>query len=280
MNARLEVAGHEVQVDFARPFDLSVELDFHGSQVRHFGAPRASSQPYSVPGFSGSVASGASCNCESITLIPHCNGTHTEGAGHLTLDPLHVHRLVPREPLPALLLSVNPVPSGESPESSDPRPQPNDLLVTRSALEAAWPAGPPPGPRAAEPPFAPRAIVIRTLPNEPAKRTRDYTDTTAPYLTREAAQLLVERGFEHLVVDLPSIDRSHDEGRLTAHRLFFGLPAGDTALAHAERSQCTITELAYIPDDATDGYYLLQLQVPAINSDAVPCRPLLYRLTT
>ena len=271
MNARLEVAGREVQVDFARPFDLSVELDFHGPQARHFGAPRASSQPYSVPGFSGAVASGASCNCESITLIPHCNGTHTESAGHLTLEPLHAHRLIPRGLLPALLLSVIPVPCGESPESSDPRPQPNDRLVTRSALEAAWPA---------EPAFAPRAIVIRTLPNEPAKRTRDYTDTTPPYLTREAAQLLVERGIEHLIVDLPSIDRACDEGRLTAHRLFFGLPAGDAALAHAARPQCTVTELAYIPDDVPDGYYLLQLHVPAINGDAVPSRPLLYRLTT
>jgi kynurenine formamidase len=269
MNARLEVAGREVRVDFARPFDLSVELDFEGPQARHFGAPRASSQPYSVAGFSGSVASGASCNCESIMLIPHCNGTHTEGAGHLTLEPLHAHRLVPREPLPALLLSVEPVQCKETRESSDPRPQPQDRLVTRSALQAAWPA---------ELPFTPRAIVIRTLPNEPAKRTRDYTHTTPPYLTREAAQLLVERGIEHLVVDLPSIDRAHDEGRLTAHRLFFGLPPGDAALAHAARSQCTITELAYVPDDAPDGYYLLQLQVPAINGDAVPSRPLLYRL--
>jgi len=83
-------------------------------------------------------------------------------------------------------------------------------------------------------------------------------------------------GIEHLVVDLPSIDRAHDEGRLTAHRLFFGLPAGQTALARAARSTCTVTELAYIPDEAVDGPYLLELQVPAINGDAVPSRPLLY----
>lgn len=269
MNARLQVAGGEIPVDLSRPFDLSVELDFQGEQVRHFGAPRAGSQPYSVPGFSGSVARGASCNCESITLIPHCNGTHTEGAGHLTVAPLHAHRLVPRGLLPALLLSAKPVPSGRTSESADPRPQPDDRLVTRDALQAAWPA---------QPPFAPRAVIIRTLPNEPAKRARDYTDMTPPYLTREAAQYLVERGIEHLVVDLPSIDRAHDEGRLTAHRLFFGLPPGDSALTRAKRSQCTVTELAYIPDEAADGAYFLQLQVPAINGDAVPSRPLLYRL--
>ena len=34
------------------------------------------------------------------------------------------------------------------------------------------------------------------------------------HLTREAAEFLVARGIEHLLVDLPSIDRAHDEGRL------------------------------------------------------------------
>ncbi len=269
MNAQLQMDGHEIRVDLERPLDLSVEIDFEGPQARHFGAPRAGSRPYSVPGFSGSVASGASCNCDSITLIPHCNGTHTECAGHLTRERLHAQRIVPRGLLAALLLSVEPMPSGRTAESSDPAPRAEDRLVTREALQAGWPA---------QPPFAPRALVIRTVPNEPAKRARDYTDTTPPYLTREAARYLVERGIEHLVVDLPSIDRAHDEGRLTAHRLFFGLPPGDSALARAARPQCTVTELAYIPDDAADGRYFLQLQVPAINGDAVPSRPLLYRL--
>lgn len=270
MNARLEVAGRELGVDLARPFDLSIELDFQGLQVRHFGAPRASSQPFSVPGFSGSVMRGASCNCESITLIPHCNGTHTECVGHLTREPMHAHRVVPHGLIPALLLSVRPVASRETRESTDPEPQAEDHLVTSGALRAAWPAALP---------FAPLALVIRTLPNEPTRRVRDYTDTTPPYLTREAAQLLVERAIGHLVVDLPSIDRTHDDGRLTAHRVFFGLPPGETALARAARSGCTVTELVYVPAGAAEGPYLLELQVPAINGDAVPSRPLLYRVS-
>ncbi len=132
--------GREVRVDLSRPFDLSVELDFQGPQVRHFGAPRAGSQPYSVPGFPGSVARGASCNCESITLIPHCNGTHTECAGHLTREPLYAQRIVPRGLLPALLISAKPAPSDQTPESSDPAPHAGDSVVTRGALQAAWPA--------------------------------------------------------------------------------------------------------------------------------------------
>lgn len=269
MNARLEVGGREVGVDLSSPHDLSVELDFQGPQARHFGAPRATSQPYSVPGFPGSVALGASCNCDAITLIPHCNGTHTECAGHLTREPLHAQRVVPRGLLPALLLSVKSVSSEQTSEGSDPAPVAGDRLVTRGAVQAAWPA---------QPQFAARALVIRTLPNEAAKRNRDYTDNSSPYLTREAARYIIERGIEHLIVDLPSIDRSHDQGRLTAHRLFFGLPPGESTLARAARSHCTVTELAYIPDTAADGSYLLELQVPAINGDAVPSRPLLYGL--
>lgn len=268
MNARLEIDGREVRVDLARPHDLSIEIDFEGPQVRHFGAPRASSQPFTVPGFPGAVERGASCNCRSITLIPHCNGTHTECVGHLTREPMQAHRIVPRGLLPALLLSVLPVPSGQSRETTDPDPQPDDRLVTSDALRAAWPA---------KLPLPPKGLVIRTSPNEATKRTRDYTDATPPYLTREAALHLVERGIEHLVVDLPSIDRAHDEGRLTAHRLFFGLPVGETALARATRSTCTVTELAYIPAAAADGPYLLELQVPAINGDAVPSRPMLFK---
>ena len=58
----------------------------------------------------------------------------------------------------------------------------------------------------------------------PAKRTRDYTDLVPPYLTREAVEWLVEKRIEHLVLDVPSLDRTHDEGHLVGHRLFFGLP--------------------------------------------------------
>src|SRR5262249_52682114 len=108
------------------------------------------------------------------------------------------------------------------------------------------------------------------------KLGRDYSDITPPYLSRDAAEFLVFRGIEHLVVDLPSIDRAHDEGRLTAHRVFFGLPPGSHSLSQARRPRSTVTELAFIPDAVTDGPYLLEIQVPAIAGDAVPSRPLLY----
>jgi arylformamidase len=262
----------EVCVDLTSPVSLAIDLDFTERQPRHFGAPPATSRPFAVPGFSGSVAHGASCNCQTLTLIPHCNGTHTECVGHLTREPLDAHRVAPLGLLPALLVSIEPVDAATSRESTDPAPQPGDQLITRHALATSWNA-------AAAAPIAPRALVIRTLPNTPTKQHQDYSDSTPPYLTREAANLLVERGIEHLVVDLPSIDRSHDEGRLTAHRIFFGLPPDSVTLAQATRAGATVTELAYIPDTTPDAPYLLELQVPALGGDAVPSRPLLYRLT-
>jgi arylformamidase len=267
MHACVSVDGREVAIDLAHPYDLAVEMDFSGPQPRHFGAPRASSRPFETPGFGfkGSVARGSSCNCEVITLIPHCNGTHTESAGHLTRERLDAWRVAPAGLVPALLLSVTPEAAGG--EGSEP--QPGDLLITRRALERAWPAAPP---------FAPRALVIRTLPNTADKRGRDYTGQNPPYLSQEAAQLLVARGILHLIVDVPSIDRVHDEGHLTAHRVFFGLPRGGVQLSTAARAAATVTELAFVPDAVPDGAYLLELQVPALGGDAVPSRPLLYPL--
>jgi hypothetical protein len=105
-----------------------------------------------------------------------------------------------------------------------------------------------------------------------------YTDLVPPYLTREAVEWLVEKRIEHLVLDVPSVDRTHDEGHLVGHRLFFGLPAGSTARGDASRSRATITELAFIPDEVADGPCILTLAVPAIGGDAVPSQPIVYPL--
>jgi len=267
VRARVAIGARDVDVDLSRPIDLALALDFAGPQPRYFGAPRASARPFETPGlgFRGAVERGSGCNCAVLSLIPHCNGTHTESAGHLTRDTLDAWRVAPPGLVPAAVVSVTPAPADG--ESTVPAPHAGDRLVTRRALLAAWP-------RSAH--LAPRALVVRTLPNDAAKRDRDYTGSIPPYLSQEAARLLVERDIRHLVVDLPSIDRAHDEGRLTAHRIFFGLPADSVALADAARADATITELAFVPDSAADGVYLLALQVPALGGDAVPSRPLLY----
>ena len=269
--ARLDIDGIALLADLAAGASCARVLDFQGPQLCCFGAPAASSVPLEVGDFTGRVVRGASCNCSTVTLTPHANGTHTESVGHLTVERVDVHSLVPQRLLLAALLTVEPELAADSRESSEPRPADVDLLITRARLEEAWPA-----PLA---PLAPRvnarAAVIRTQPNEPQKFTEDYR-AAAPFLSAEAAAFLVERGIEHLVLDVPSADRGSDGGVLRAHRIFFGLPPGSTQLGQAQRPGCTITELAYIGAAVADGWYLLSLQTPAIAGDAVPSRPMLY----
>jgi len=270
LKAVIQLHRGEVMVDLSRPISLSLPVDFSGGGPRHFGAPAAASQPFVAPGFSGAVTAGASCNCATITLTPHCNGTHTECVGHLTREPLDAHGVIPPGLLPTLLLSIEPVEASMTREGTEPAPRSGDRLITGQAIERGWLLNGEVEFRASEA-FEPRALVIRSVAQ---------TSELAPYLTREAAALLVERGIEHLVVDLPSIDRAQDEGRLTAHRIFFGLPSGSHRLAEATRPRSTITELAHIPEGLADGWYLLELQAPALAGDAVPSRPLLYSLQT
>lgn len=266
-SATLEIGGQRFVADLRKPHDLAIALQFDAVQPRWFGAPPAHSAPLVSGRFSGEVKSGASCNCSTLTLTPHCDGTHTECAGHLTLEQLEARNVVPAGFLTALLITVTPTPARETEESSRPAPRANDLLITGGALTRAWPAAPR---------FVPQALIVRTLPNSPEKRARNYGTQPAAFLSLPAASLLVARGIEHLVLDVPSADRADDGGQLSAHREFFGLPAGSVALAAVTRPQCTITELAYIDDGVPDGSYLLSLQIPALGGDAVPSRPLLY----
>ncbi len=265
--ATMELDAARYAVDLSSAHDLAIPLDFNQLQPHWFGAPTAHSSPLAIGKFTGQVRSGASCNCSTITLTPHCDGTHTECAGHLTLESLAVRDVVPSGLLRALLVSVALTPARETGESTRPAPQHDDLLVTAAALSGAWPA---------RLPFVPQALIVRTLPNSVAKRTRDYGAAPAAFLSQPAAALIVARGIEHLVLDLPSADRAEDGGLLCAHREFFGLPAGSVSLADARRPQCTITELAYIDDAVVDGAYFMSLQFPAFGGDAIPSRPLLY----
>src|SRR5688572_19675752 len=269
MIAKLQIAGQEIRVDLDRGVSLAIAVEFGAMGPRHFGVPAPTSEPYSIGTFTGSVATGASVNCSTMTITPHCQMTHTESVAHLTREPGDAWRVVPRGLLPAVVVSVVPEPARESNESTDPQPFATDNLISRRRLRAAWPMT-----RMVDP----VAAIIRTLPNDAGKRTRDYTELVPPYLTREAVEWLIEKRIEHLVLDVPSLDRTHDEGHLVGHRLFFGLPPRSSSRGDAARSRATITELAFVPDELHDGPCLLALAVPAIGGDAVPSQPIVYPL--
>lgn len=266
----LETAGGRIRADVSRPIDISIPLAFGGPQPSYFDAPAATATASRSAEFLGDVRLGGSCNCEEYRLTPHCNGTHTECVGHVTRERASVHRLANSGPEIALLLSVEPAGAGETTETSEPEPQRGDLLVTARAISAAWERWHAP---------TPAALVLRTLPNDATKLSRVYgAAEPPPYLSRAAVELIVARGIEHLLLDLPSLDRSHDQGLMSGHRLFWGLPPGSQSVVQARRPQATVTEMVFVPDDVADGFYLLDLQLAPFVADATPSRPLLFPL--
>ncbi|MGB0428697.1 MAG: cyclase family protein, partial [Flavobacteriales bacterium] len=109
------------------------------------------------------------------------------------------------------------------------------------------------------------SLIIRTLPNDLDKCSKLYSDTNPAYLSAEAMTFIVDLGIEHLLIDLPSVDKEHDEGRLEAHKLFWNFPKNI-------RTHASITELIYVPNQLEDGSYLLQIQFPKFKLDASPSR--------
>jgi hypothetical protein len=260
--------GRRWQAVVSAPVDLAITLRFPGPQPRFFADAPASAAPLRTGGFTGTVASGASCNCGVYTLSPHCHGTHTECVGHVTDNATALAGLTPVPPALALLVSVRPEPLGTTAaDSAGPR-HASDPVITRALLATA-------AARWIRDPWT--ALVVRTLPNDPGKCHRLYEGPCpAPYFTAEAMQWIVERSVVSLVVDLPSLDRADDGGSLTAHRVYWGLPPDVLDAHQARRGRALVTELAYVPDSATDGLYLIDLQVPAFAADAAPSRPVLY----
>jgi arylformamidase len=251
MSATYSHHGRTYSFDPAAPLDISLPLAPGPGQVNCFWAEPVQFDVIRVGSFVGSVALGGSTNYQRVHLTPHGNGTHTECYGHISPDPaVTLHRCLRRFLWVAQLVSVA------------PRAQPNGDLVVLLAdvqplLEAAA--------------VAPEALVLRTLPNDDAKRHRQYSGTNPTYLEPALAHYLVAQNIQHLLLDLPSVDREEDQGELLAHHAFWQYP-------QAPRAACTITELIFVPDEVPDGLYLLDLQITSLELDASPSKPVLYVL--
>ncbi len=269
MSLALRIGGTIYQVDPSPPFDISIPLDFHGRQPGAFHLPEATAASAEGGGFIGDTRRGGSCNCETVTLNPHGNGTHTECVGHITDARIAVSSLLRQAFIPAVVLSVRPE------HAADPQSEggihSSDLAVTRAVLQAGLARlGTLPGE------FF-QGLVLRTLPNDTAKTHAAYSGGNPPYITPSAMHLVRELGVEHLLLDLPSADREDDGGGLVAHRIFWDVPPGIREARKPYTSR-TITEMIYVEDAISDGIYLLNLQIPPFLLDAAPSRPLLFRV--
>jgi len=249
--------------------DISIPMLFNGDQPNTFGVPKAVSVAVEGSGFTGDTRKGGGCNFETYTLTPHCNGTHTEGVGHISKERISVLRCVPNEMIPALLVTVKPKIAPATKDHYDPPLSREDRVMDASLLESHLKLL-----KTREL----RALVVRTNPNDYGKISRNYMEPgfEPPFFTCEAMELIRDSGVRHLLVDFPSVDRLLDDGKLTAHHIFWQVAAGSHEVNPSAHSLKTITEFIYVPDEIPDGLYLLNLQVAPFDSDASPSRPILF----
>lgn len=255
------------------PIDISIPLYFNGKQPNVYGVERATSKPCEAGDLVGDTRRGGSCNFEQYTFIPHCNGTHTECVGHITHERVSVRDCLQDVFIPATLISVEPEKASGTVETCAVEFSENDQLITRKTVRQAFQ---PFGDRLESLSYI-QALIIRTLPNDESKKTWQYLNDIPPFFSTEAIEYIIELGFKHLLVDLPSIDRLFDEGKLLNHRIFWNVPQGSFEVNEYTRMNNTITELIYVPDEVEDGEYLLNLQIAPFVADASPSRPVLFK---
>jgi arylformamidase len=249
MIVTIEHKGQYLRADLSQPMPISIPLRSGAANPNCFWAPMPEFEPVRAGDFVGSTAEGGVVNFFNVRLNPHGNGTHTECLGHIAKEPYLLPECVKKTHFLARLVTVYPTlqPDG-------------DRVIDAATLQDCM------APGEAE------ALIIRTMPNHEDKMERTYSGANPPYLHAEAVLWTLKCGIEHLLLDLPSVDREEDGGLLLAHRAFWQYPS------EQPRTHCTITEMVFVPDDIKDGLYLLDLQITHLMLDASPSRPVLYAL--
>ena len=250
----LAVLDNKYQIDLSKPIDISISLTNTDENPIAWYIEKPVIEPVVFGDWIGKVSEGkSSTNFNNIFFNPHGHGTHTECLGHITREFYSINQALKQFFFLAKLVTVEPEKIGE------------DLVITKDQISDCLNG------------IKPEAIIIRTLPNEKEKKSRKYSNTNPPYLSEDAAIFIRESEIQHLLIDLPSVDREHDEGKLLAHKAFWNVTNTET-LNDDARFNATITEMIYVPDEITDGDYILNLQIASFENDASPSKPILYKI--
>jgi kynurenine formamidase len=246
------------EIDLSKPLDISIPLSNTDANPIAWYIEKPTIEPVKFGNWIGKVSEGSSTNFNNIFFNPHGHGTHTECLGHITREFYSINQCLKQFFFTAELISIEPESLGE------------DLVITKDsiskALDVTFKIG------------IPReALIIRTLPNSESKKHKNYSKTNPPYLLEEAATFIRESGIKHLLIDLPSVDREEDEGRLLAHKAFWNVKDINN-LNEDARLDCTITEMIFVDDNIRDGSYLLNLQMAPFENDASPSKPVLFKI--
>lgn len=256
------------EIDLSKPIDISIPLTNTDENPIAWYIEKPSIEPVVFGDWIGKVSEGkSSTNFNNIFFNPHGHGTHTECLGHITNDFYSINQSLKQFFFFAKLITIEPEKIEE------------DFVITKKQILHALSASTPlsmTGETSLS--MTIEALIIRTLPNQKDKKSRKYSNTNPPYLTEDAAVFIRESGIQHLLIDLPSVDKEHDEGKLLAHKAFWNVK--DTVHLNSDaRLNATITEMIYVPDEIEDGDYILNLQITSFENDASPSKPILYTIS-
>jgi kynurenine formamidase len=245
--ATIQYNSRKLKIDLTQPLDLSIPLRASATNVNAWYLDAPKIEPVQDGNWVASVKDGACINFNTITFNPHAHGTHTECVGHITEDFHSVNKSLKQYFHLAEVVTVAPEKLGE------------DFVISKQQLQFAL------GNKKRD------ALVIRTLPNTKDKLERQYSNTNPTYLLEAAAEYLVQKDIQHLLIDLPSVDKEKDACQLLAHNAFWNTKAN-------LRTEATITEFIYVPNTVADGMYMLNLQIAPFENDATPSKPILYKV--
>ena len=240
--------GKNYHIDFYKPIDISIPLSSDKNCTSAWYVESMKLEAVKNGDWIGDVNLGGSVNFRNIIFNPHGNGTHTECVGHISKEFITINKCLTQFMFLAEVITILPTQLDNG-----------DFVITKKQIKTALEDN------------NPEAIIIRTLSNGLNKLTMQYSDTNPPYILEDAILYLNEIGVEHLLIDLPSIDRENDEGKLIAHHAFWQYPF-NTQL------QKTITEFIYVPNEIIDGTYILNIQIASFENDASPSKPILYKI--
>ncbi|HMK06976.1 MAG TPA: cyclase family protein, partial [Flavobacterium sp.] len=229
MKATIHHQNQSFEIDLSKPIDISLPLSNTDANPVAWYIEKPVIEPVRFGDWIGKVSEGSSStNFNNIFFNPHGHGTHTECLGHITREFYSINQSLKQFFFLAELISVSPELIGD------------DLVITKSQIEKTLNG------------CKPEAIIIRTLPNEMNKMSRKYSNTNPAYLDENAAVFIRETGIKHLLIDLPSVDKEHDEGKLLAHKAFWNVNNVNNLNADA-RHDATITELIFVSNEVNDG---------------------------
>jgi len=222
--------------------------------------------------FVGDVERGGSCNVDILSYVPH-GITHLETSAHIlgAASAPPTVKDIPPQHLSGIALLIDLTHLETNPGSRIPwdaveeKLKQNVLPVSMLAIKTKASMLPP------DYDFSGNDFL--SVSPSAARGIHDYEVTING--TADPSTIL-QRRIDCLILDLPSIDPEEDQGKLLAHRRFFGLP--DTGHDAQDPEKRVLVELARF-ENLSEGYYFVTVTPPLFQANAVSTGIIFQHLT-